>query len=83
LSCPQTHQQNGVIECKHIHIVEVGLSLLAHTHMPLKYCVKAFTTIAYLINRTPSRVIDGQTPLHKLSDATPDYSQLSAFGCVW
>jgi transposase InsO family protein len=37
VSCPHTHQQNGVVECKHQHIVEVGLSLLAHAHMPLKY----------------------------------------------
>jgi hypothetical protein len=37
VSCPHTHQQNGVVECKHGHIVEVGLSLLTHAHMPLKY----------------------------------------------
>jgi hypothetical protein len=35
--CPYTHQQNGLAERKHHHIVEVGLSLLAHAHMPLKY----------------------------------------------
>jgi hypothetical protein len=37
VSCPHTHQQNGVVECKLGHIVEVGLSLLTHAHMPLKY----------------------------------------------
>jgi hypothetical protein len=26
-----------VVECKHRHIVEMGLALLAHTYMPLKY----------------------------------------------
>jgi hypothetical protein len=37
VSYPHTHQQNGVAECKHHHIVEMGLALLTHTSMPLKY----------------------------------------------
>jgi hypothetical protein len=37
VSCPHTHQQNGVVECKHYHIVEMSLSLLAIVSMPLKY----------------------------------------------
>jgi hypothetical protein len=37
VSCPHAHQQNGSAERKHRHIVEVGLSLLAHAHMPLKF----------------------------------------------
>ena len=35
VSCPCAHQQNGSAERKHRHIVEVGLSLLAHASMPL------------------------------------------------
>jgi hypothetical protein len=73
VSC-HTHQ--------HRHIVDVGLSLLAHAHMPLKYWDEAFATTTYLINRTPTRVIEYQTPLQKLSGATPDYSTLRVFGCV-
>jgi len=37
VSCPHAHQQNGLAERKHRHIVEVGLSLLAHASMPLKF----------------------------------------------
>jgi hypothetical protein len=37
VSCPYAHQQNGSVERKHRHIVEMGLSLLAHASMPLKY----------------------------------------------
>jgi hypothetical protein len=36
VSSPHAHQQNGSVERKHRHIVEVGLSLLARAHMPLK-----------------------------------------------
>jgi histone deacetylase 1/2 len=37
VSCPHAHQQNGAAERKHRHIVEVGLALLAHASMPLKF----------------------------------------------
>lgn len=37
LTCPYSHPQNGSIENRHRHIVERGLALLAHSHMPLTY----------------------------------------------
>jgi hypothetical protein len=42
VSCPHTHQQNGAIERKHRHIVETGLALLSHAHLPLKFWDDAF-----------------------------------------
>jgi histone deacetylase 1/2 len=42
VSCPYAHQQNGSAERKHRHIVEVGLSILAHASMPLKFWDEAF-----------------------------------------
>jgi hypothetical protein len=44
VSCPHSHRQNGVIELKHQYIVEVGLPLLVHASMPLKYWDKSFAT---------------------------------------
>jgi histone deacetylase 1/2 len=57
ISCPHTHQQNGFAERKHRHIVEIGLSLLAHASMPLKFWDDAFLTAVFLINRLPSKII--------------------------
>jgi hypothetical protein len=57
VSCPHAHQQNGAVERKHRHIVEVGLSLLAHASMPLKFWDEPFISASYLINRLPSKVI--------------------------
>jgi hypothetical protein len=82
ISCPHTHQQNGVAEQKHRHIVDAGLSLLAHASMPLMFWDEAFAIAMFLINRTLSRVIGFDTPLHKLFHTTPDYSQLKVFGCA-
>jgi hypothetical protein len=80
VSCPHMHQQNGYAECKHRHIVEVGLSLLAHAAMPLKFWDEVFSTVVYLINRTPSRVIEFASPYAKLFGSSPDYIWLKVFG---
>jgi hypothetical protein len=82
VSCPHTHQQNGVTEHKHRYIVEVGLAILANASMPLKFWDQAFLTATHLINRTPSKRIHYDTPLHHLLGATPDYSSLRIFGCA-
>jgi hypothetical protein len=44
VSCPHTHQQNGLAERKHRHIVETGLALLAQAHLPLRFWDEAFNT---------------------------------------
>jgi histone deacetylase 1/2 len=82
VSCPHAHQQNGSVERKHRHIVEVGLALLAHASMPLKFWDEAFLAATYLINRTPSKVLNYATPLERLFNQTPDYSSLRVFGCA-
>jgi hypothetical protein len=81
-SYPHAHQQNGAAKHKHHHIVEVGLSLLAHASMPLKFWDEAFLAATYLINCTPSKILDYATPLERLFNQTPDYSSLRVFGCA-
>jgi histone deacetylase 1/2 len=82
ISCPHTHQQNGLAERKHRHIVETGLTLLAQANMPLRFWDEAFNTACYLINRMPSRTIQNDTPIHKLLKTQPNYSMLKVFGCA-
>lgn len=47
--CAYAHQQNGNVERKHRHIVEIGLSVLADAALPLKYWNYAFQTIVFII----------------------------------
>jgi hypothetical protein len=82
VSCPHTHQQQGSIERKHRHIVETGLSLLSHAHMPLRYWDDAFQTACYLINRLPTPIIQNKSPFEKLFHSAPDYLFLKTFGCA-
>jgi transposase InsO family protein len=82
VSCSYAHQQNGSAEWKHRHIVEVGLSLLAHASMPKKYWDHAFLAAVYLINRMPSKVFGYETPLERLFKQKSDYKYLRVFGCA-
>lgn len=61
--CPHAHQQNGVAERKQQLIVEVGLALLAHASMPLKFWDEAFLATACLINHTPNKFYNILRPL--------------------
>ena len=52
-SCPHTHQQQGRVERKHRHVVDIGLTLLAQAQMPLKFWWEAFASATFLINGLP------------------------------
>jgi hypothetical protein len=82
VSCPHTHQQNVTAERKHRHIVQTGLTLLAHASISLCYWNDAFATACFLISRLPSRTIDMQTPLQRLLHESPDYTFFKVFGCA-
>jgi histone deacetylase 1/2 len=66
VACPHTHQQNGAAERKHRHIVETGLTLLAHASVPFRFWSDAFFTACFLINRLPTRVLNMKTPIEQL-----------------
>jgi hypothetical protein len=50
--------------------------------MPLKYWDQAFLTATHLINHTPTKILDYDTPIHHLLGATPDYTNMRTFGCA-
>ncbi|KAH9705793.1 retrovirus-related pol polyprotein from transposon RE1 [Citrus sinensis] len=79
-SYPHTHHQNGVVERKHRHIIETGLTLLAQAQMPISYWWEAFHTASYLINRMPTTVLNNQSPYQKLFQQLPNYDFLRVFG---
>lgn len=80
--CSHTNHQNGVVECKHRHIVHIGLTLLSHAYLPLKYWDHAFITVLYLINRLPFASINKNTPYFSLFGQHPDYQFFKVFRCA-
>ena len=85
-SCPQTPQQNGIVERKNRHVLETARALLFGGHAPTRFWVNTVTIVVYLLNRMPSKVLDFQTPLQPLSGYTPVPAILMlsprVFGCV-
>lgn len=57
LSYPHTPQHNGVAKRKQRHFVEIGLTMMFHADLPLRYWEDSFLTACYLINHLLSIVL--------------------------
>ncbi|KAJ8765425.1 hypothetical protein K2173_013183 [Erythroxylum novogranatense] len=81
IACLYTHEQNGTAERKIRHLVDTGLTLLAHAHLPLKYWNYALEQSAMIINILPSDVLHKISPFFKLFSKDPNYLSIHSFGC--
>jgi hypothetical protein len=85
-TCTDSPQQNGVAERKNRHLLGVTRSLLIGGHVPSYLWGEALNSAVYLINRTPSSVLNFRRPLDALSDhyTLPPVVLLAPriFGCV-
>ena len=80
--CPHTHQQEGRDGRKHRSIVEIGLTLLAQASMDLKFWWEAFLSVAYLLNRLTTSILQHITPFESLFGQKPNYHFLKVFCCA-
>jgi len=81
-SCVETPQQNGLVERKHQHILNITRSLLFHSSLPQCFWNYVAALAVHLINRIPSSLLDNKSPYYVLHDKLPDISHLRLFGCL-
>jgi transposase InsO family protein len=81
-SYPYTPQQNGVVERKNRHLLDMVRTLLLESSVPPKFWVEALSTVVYLINRLPSQQLNFDSPYYHLFGMHPGYHNLHTFGYV-
>lgn len=81
-SCVVTLQQNGRVEQKHRHILNVSRSFLFQAHIPVKFWGESVLNAAHVINRTPSKLLQGKNPYEILYGKLPSYGELKVFGSL-
>ena len=81
-SCVDIPQQNGIVERKHRHLLEVARALMIQSNLPHKFWGQSILTAGYWTKRFLTPILDNKTPFEILYKEKPAYSHLRAFGCL-
>lgn len=77
-----TPQQNGSVEQKHRHILNVARALRFQAHLLVTFWGECVLIACYLINRTPTPLLKGKMPNDFLFVRTPSLEYIRVFGCL-
>lgn len=79
-TCPYTPQENGKVERKHRHLLEVAISLMIQSNFPSKFWGDSILMATHIINMLLSSLLDWKTPYQLLYQKPSNYNHLKTFG---
>jgi hypothetical protein len=79
-SAPYSPQQNDVVERRNQTVVRMARALLKQRGMPAVFWGEAVVTTAYIVNRSPTKALNGRTPYEAWHGRKPVVSHLRVFG---
>lgn len=82
LTAPYSPQQNGVVERRNQSVVSMARCMLKSKGLPGHFWGEAVSTAVFIINRSPTRALSGQTPYEAWFGERPPVHFMRIFGCV-
>ena len=81
-STPYTPQQNRAVERKNWTILDMTRAMLKNKNLPKVFWGEAVSTAVYLLNRAPTKILEGKTLYEVWIGRKPSIEHLKVFGCI-
>jgi transposase InsO family protein len=82
LTASYSPQQNGVVECQNQTVVVTARNMMKVKNLPSYFWGEAVTAAVYLLNRSPTRSVEGRMPYEAWHGRKPNVEHLRTFGSI-